>query len=101
MGGRAEASAFKDLFQPPNPFHSREQIFNSGWNPHPFPPQHSHITNTLIKGYRKAAFFLLVKVISPPLTTVFLHVNILVHIYARTVKSIHFQMFCEYLKKLW
>ncbi|MBP1989024.1 helix-turn-helix domain-containing protein [Paenibacillus eucommiae] len=59
MGGRAEASAFKDLFQPPHPFHSREQIFNSGWSPQPFPPQRFHVTSTLIKGRpRRASFWL-------------------------------------------
>ncbi|MBP1992415.1 hypothetical protein J2Z66_004023 [Paenibacillus eucommiae] len=46
IGGRAEASDFKDLFQPSHPFHSREEIFNSGWSPQPFPPsmheRHEH-----------------------------------------------------------
>ncbi|MBP1988811.1 hypothetical protein J2Z66_000406 [Paenibacillus eucommiae] len=54
MGGRAVASAFKDLFLPPHVYHSREQIFNSGWSPQPFPPQRTQVTNTYIKGRRKA-----------------------------------------------
>ncbi|MBP1991445.1 hypothetical protein J2Z66_003052 [Paenibacillus eucommiae] len=56
MGGSAEASAFKDLFLPPHVYHSREQIFNSGWSPQPFPPQRTQVTNTHIKGRRKVVF---------------------------------------------
>ncbi|MBP1994188.1 hypothetical protein J2Z66_005814 [Paenibacillus eucommiae] len=38
-GGKAIASAFKDLFQPPSYSIPRERIFNSGWSPKPFPPE--------------------------------------------------------------
>ncbi|MBP1994072.1 hypothetical protein J2Z66_005698 [Paenibacillus eucommiae] len=58
MGGRAVASAFKDLFLPPHQLHSREQIFNSGWNPQRFPPQRTEAMNSHIKGRRKASLLL-------------------------------------------